>query len=42
MALDEIVHLQVLSALEETEIRAVGVRPRQYYNTQNVMERWIV
>ncbi|CAI6371033.1 unnamed protein product [Macrosiphum euphorbiae] len=38
MALEDIVHLEVLGMLEEAEIRAVGNRPRQYYNAQNVME----
>jgi len=42
MALEEIVHLQVLRALEEAEIRTASNRPRKYYNAQNVMEGWFV
>jgi len=38
IALEEIVYLEVLRALEEAEIKAVGNRPRQYYNAQNFME----
>lgn len=38
MALDEIFNLELLGALEEAENRAIGNRPRQYYNAQNVME----
>jgi len=40
MALEEIVHLEVLRAWMETKIRVVGNQPWQYYNAQNVMEGW--
>jgi len=38
IAFGEFINLELLGTLEEADIRAIGNRPRQYYNAQNVME----